>query len=224
MVKKALVIGLLGIGMSLLVWSEASAKVCLVRTAGGGCAYWSGSVECQINANGVGNVLKTPTYLGCEASGNEKWVLGCGNPGSNNLLAPGANAVYATGILEGSVELSPEQVSQNGQASATAYAKPTDTFLEYLNANFLTYCPNPNWEIRDAVPCEMTAKDYLVEEIGNQYCITGEAVFDCTLPNCENLGVDPVTKTFERRQYSCEQVSSTNYNKNNYVCWDKPQP
>jgi hypothetical protein len=218
MVKKALVIVLLGISMSVLVWSEASAKVCVLKSATGACLYWSGSVECQINATGVGNVLKTPTYLGCEASGSE-WVLGCGNPGSNNLLAPGNNAVYVSGDLSGAVELSPEQVSQNGQALATAYAKPTEAFLAYLNSNFLTECPNPNWVIKDAVPCNMTVKDVLLEEIGGEICITGEAVFNCTLPDCENLGVNSVTKTFERRQYSCDQVSSISYNKQNYVCY-----
>jgi hypothetical protein len=210
MVKKALVIGLLGISILALVWSEASAKVCVVKGAGGACLLWSGSLECGIVATGVGNVIKDPVALGCEASATDlkQWVVGCGNPGSNTLMAPGVNTVYFEGGLSGEMQLLPEQVDKNGKATVSVFAKPSSGLLDAIQEANPDICPNPNWSVNDAVPCDVHLRDV---ELDENNCVTADAYFDCYLPDCSTLDIDRKTKSFERRQYICSQTSTQTY-------------
>ena len=92
MFKRVIMIGLLGISVVALLGTEASAKVCLLYQ-GGSCVFWSGSVECDLNANALGNITKDPKYFGCNANSQGAGLLLCGNPGSNQNAAPGIQIV-----------------------------------------------------------------------------------------------------------------------------------
>lgn len=211
MVKKVLLIGLLGVSLMVLIGNEASARVCVVKNADGSCKLWSGSLECGIGATGLGNVAANPTYLSCEGdtSGVVDWVVGCGNPGSNNLMAPGVNTVSISATLTGTVQVLPEQVDRNGKAYVSVFARPDQDLLANIQALYPEICPNANWIVTDAVPCLVNLTDSQIDE---NNCITADATFSCFLPSCNTLGIDKKTKRFERREFICTQTGGTVYN------------
>ena len=206
MVKRTLLICLLGISLTALVGNEASARVCVMRSPTGACLVWSGSIECGIGATGVGNVLQDPVTLSCTATGTDQWAVACGNPGSNTWTAPGINLVTFSGTVSGEYQLTPADVNRNGQAYGYAVAKPSDSLLSAIHD--AGACPNLNWIAIDAVPCTMQVRDMQLDALG---CITSDAYYNCTLPDCGTLGWNTSTQMFERRQYVCTQISTNNY-------------
>jgi hypothetical protein len=48
-------------------------------------------------------------------------------------------------------------------------------------------------------------------------CVTADAYYDCTLPDCETLGWDFNTQMFERRQYECTQTETHSYKIPQYI-------
>jgi hypothetical protein len=167
---------------------------------------WTGSIECGISATGIGNVINDPVSLGCIASGTSQWVVACGNPGSNGWTAPGVNVVNFDGTLSNSYQLTPADVGENGRAYVNVTALPDEVLLFDLTQQGA--CPNLNWSAIDAAPCSMTLIDQQLDATG---CVTAEAVFNCSLPECETLGWDAAAQKFERRQYQCTQLSSSSY-------------
>ncbi|MEW6571834.1 MAG: hypothetical protein AB1390_11820 [Nitrospirota bacterium] len=202
---KKIMIGLLGMCLMALLVTEANSAVCIAKV-GGRCVAWSGTIECGIDASGLGNCIDNPVFLGCIAHGNSNWVVACGNPGSNNWTAPGINVFYFDGTLSGQILVDPSMCDKNGNAFATVYAEASQSFLDGLV--LAGACPNPNWIARDAVPCAMTLTDQEIDENG---CVVADATFDCTLPNCETLGWDVDTQKFERRQYDCVRTQYNRY-------------
>ncbi len=211
MLRKIWLIVFLGIILAMFFGNEAPAAVCKLRSVTGACLVWSaGSIECGIVATGVGNVLNEPVYLGCEASAtiDKQWVVGCGNPGKKTLMSPGVNTVYFDGGLQGVLQLLPTQIDKNGRATVSVFAEPDPAMLAAIEAANPSICPNPNWSVIDAVPCDMQLRDV---QLDANNCITADAYFDCYLPDCSTLGIDSQTKTFERRQYTCNQTSTNTY-------------
>lgn len=206
MVKRVVFVGILGIGMAVLVWSEASARVCVLKSATGACLVWTGSIECGISATGIGNTINDPVFLACTATGTGLWAVACGNPGSNDWTAPGINVAYFEGTLSGAYQLTPADIDKNGRAYVNVFAPPDDGLLFELTQQGA--CPNSNWIAIDAVPCNMTLIDQQLDAAG---CVTADAVFNCFLPECATLGWDASAQKFERRQYQCTQMSSNSY-------------
>jgi hypothetical protein len=206
MVKRVLLIGLLGVSLIALIGNEVSARVCILKNSDGSCKYWSGSVECEISATGVGNVTQDPVTLACTATGTDNWIIACGNNGSNIWTAPGINVINFSGQLSGLYELTVYDVDQNGRAYGTAYATIDNTTSDDLIA--AGACPNSNWSVVDAVPCTMEVTD---KQLNADNCVTSDATYSCTLPSCETLSWDSGTQMFERRQYDCTLVSVNNY-------------
>lgn len=201
MVKRTLFIVLLGISLTALVGNEVSEGAVCKYYVNGACRFWSGSVECGIGANGLGNVANDCVALACTITGTGMWAVACGNPGSNDWTAPGINVVeFDGGSLGGTVLLDQEDVDRNGRAYLNVTAAPTPGLLEAITE--LGACPNTNWSVIDAVPCTMTVRDVQLEN----GCITADAWYECTLPECATLAWDPNTLTFERRQYECTQT------------------
>jgi len=206
MVKRVLLVGLLGMSLVALFGNEASARICTLRSATGACLVWTGSIECGISATGIGNVTDDRVLLACTATGNGEWVVACGNPGSNNWTAPGVNVVNYAGTLTASYQLTPADIDHNGRAYVNVFAPPGIDLLEDLTQQGA--CPNLNWSAIDAVPCNMTLIDQQLDATG---CVTAEALFNCSLPECETLGWDAAAQKFERRQYQCTQISTSSF-------------
>src|SRR5262245_10017316 len=95
MLKIRLLIGLLSMGMIVMLGPEANARVCTLNI-GGTCFSYSGSVECDLDANHVGNLANNPK-LSCDiapqaTTSGPAGVLLCGNPGNTNP-SPGVQVV-----------------------------------------------------------------------------------------------------------------------------------
>jgi hypothetical protein len=213
MVKRVLLIGLLGMSLLALVGTEASARVCVLKSAIGACLVWTGSIECGISATGVGSVLQDPVILACTATGTDQWAVACGNPGENTWTAPGVNLVTFSGIVSGEYQLQEYDVDRNGRAYGYAVAAPSLSLLTAIRD--AGACPNLNWTVMDAVPCTMQVRDMQLDADG---CITSDATYSCSLDNpdtieneCGTLGWNTETQTFERRQYECTQISTNTY-------------
>lgn len=207
MVKRMLLVGLLGISLVALIGNEASARVCVVKNADGSCKYWSGSVECGIGATGIGNVVQDPVYLGCYVTATETmWAVACGNPGSNEWTSPGINLVLFDGTIDGTYQLTEGDVDRNGNAYANVIAYTDSGIKEAIRE--AGACPNENWIVIDAVPCDMTVRDV---QLDANKCVTADAYYSCTLPQCGTLQWDANAQKFERRQYECTKLSTHTY-------------
>ncbi len=201
MLKKLLLIGLLGISLVTLFVIDASALgTCILRNIYGGCRVWSGSIECGISVSKVGNVTKNPETVGCTASGTGNWVVACGNPGVKRWTSPGINLVYYSGSLEGNLAIQKTDVDHNGNAYLYVPASADQSMLN----NLTDTCPNPNWIAIDAAPCEATVTDQEWDAC-NQ--VVSDTTLWCTLPSCETLGWDKTAQQFERREYECTILS-----------------
>lgn len=206
MIKRTLLIILMAITVTAVVGKEASARVCIMKV-GGYCTVWSGSVECGIGATGIGNVLNNPVSLGCTVTGfDTMWAAACGNPGSNTWTSPGINLVLFDGTISGTYKLAPGDVDKNGNAYANVFTYASPSLLQAITA--AGACPNTNWSVIDAVPCDMEVTDVQLDAAG---CVTADAIYKCTLPNCGTLQWDVTTQKFERRQYECTQLSTHTY-------------
>lgn len=211
MLKRVLLVGFLGIGMVALGWSEASARICVLKSATGACLVYSGSIECGISATGVGNAVNEDVYLACTATGTDLWRVVCGNPGSKEWTSPGINLVYFSGTVYGEYLLQNYDVDRNGRAYGYAVASPSDSLLFAITE--AGACPNSNWSALDALPCTMQVRDM---QLDANHCVTADAYYDCFLPDCETLGWDINTQMFERRQYECTQTATNSYKSPQY--------
>jgi len=206
MVRRTLLIVLLAITVTAVVWKEASARVCVMKI-GGYCTVWSGSVECGIGATGIGNVTKDEVFLGCTVTATDTmWAAACGNPGSNDWTSPGINLVLFDGALSGTYQLTQGDVDRNGNAYANVIAYTDPGLLQAMTE--AGACPNTNWSVIDAVPCDMTVRDVQLDAAG---CVTSDAYYTCTLPQCGTLAWDANARKFERRQYECTRTSTNTY-------------
>jgi len=196
MYRKVMLSCIFGISMVAIVGTEAVAAVCALRSSGGGCLYWVGSVECNLNADKVGS-LKDEPKLSCDVtpSQTENGALLCGNPGKQGHTAPGAQIVSVPPIASfgANTGIRKQDIRSGGVAEVTVIASPNLTALN-------VFCPNPNWVALDYAPCAASIDAKQSDKIGT----IDTATFSCTL-DCATLGYDPVTKKFERRQYDCTQ-------------------
>jgi hypothetical protein len=223
MAKRMLLVGLLGISLIALIGNEALAACCILRYSSGSCKVWSSSVGVQINASGLGNVSKNDAYFAFTAeTGPTSWVLACGNHGSKKNIAPGVNLVYADESISEAVPISKTDVDRNGLAIKTLVGTPDLAPFYGLEESV---CPNPNWEIVNAVPCNintLTDKIWQVVQGGTndgKLCETGTATFNnCYLPDCETLTIDKTTGHFEYREYVCDEPIIVNYTQGNEIC------
>ena len=191
-----------GISMIAIVGTEAVAAVCALRSKSGTCLFWSGSVECDLNADQIGS-LKDKPELSCTVTpstsvGLQGGLLTCGNPGANRKTSPGVQVVSvppasAPPFFGKSTGIQKQDI-QNGVASVTIITSPD---LSRLNS----FCPNPNWVVLDYVPCQASIEAKQSDTVGP----IDTKTFSCTLPSCSTLGFDPVTGKFDRRQYDCTQ-------------------
>ncbi len=189
MLKSLLMIGLLSMSTVALLGTEANARVCLL-SQGGSCIFWSGSVECDLTATGVGDIKHDPKSLGCNINSTGTGLLLCGNPGAHHNAAPGIQVVTVPESFGSTTAI--KNVDKNGKASATVITSPDLTSLN-------SFCPNTNWVALDYVPCTPSIDAALLDQDGT----LDSATYSCTLPSCETLGYDPNTLKFERRQYEC---------------------
>lgn len=204
MFKRTLLIILLAITVTAVGGQEASARVCVMKV-GGYCTVWSGSIECGIGATGIGNVIKDPVFLGCTATAAETmWAIACGNPGSNTWTSPGINLIQFDGTLSGTYQLTQGDVDKNGNAYANVITYADPGLLQAMTD--AGACPNTNWSVVDAVPCDMIVRDMQLDADG---CVTSDAYYSCTLPQCGTLAWDSDAGKFERRQYECTRTSAT---------------
>lgn len=196
--KRTWLIGIMVIFLMALVGKDASARVCVAKI-GSTCVLWSGSVEC--NVTGAGG---HPGWTAeCTVAGESSWLVACVNNGGN--YPPGINLVEVDGVLSGTVGI--DEVERNGRYSVTAFAEPSVQFLLDLVTTY-DACPNTNYEAVDAVPCTMTVT---ISEYDENHCLESDAEYFCMLPDCETLEFDPITLTFERRQYECSRTDTNNY-------------
>lgn len=214
MIKKTLLVVLLGIALTAPIGNEAFARVCIGKV-GGICVLWSGSLVCGIGAIGVGNADPNvdPVYLECTGTGTGQWAVICGTPG-NNWISPGINLATFSGTLTSEVyQLTPYDIDQNGTAYGFAVAEPSTGLLTAITEN--GGCPNSNWTAIDALPCRLTLRDMQLTKdgcpSGCDKCVTSDAYFDCELPSCATIGWDPITHTFESREYTCTKTGTNTY-------------
>lgn len=171
----------------------------------------AGSVSCEVQATGAGNVTKDPLVFSCivgpppELSTISGLVV-CGNPGKKLNAAPGIQLAELDGTFDEFDPVNPKNCEKNGKCVQTVLAEPTDDQLTSLNAA----CPNPQWVARDFVPCAATVT---VQGIG--LCsdrvtegVLAQASYSCVIPNCEAvLTYNPATQTLEGPDYTCTKLS-----------------
>ena len=215
MLRRSFFVGALGVILMVLFAIEASARVCVYRDpVTRKCKVWSGSIECNVTANGLGNVIKDPKAAGCTALGNEEGTASiyglvyCGNPGSKKHAAPGVQPCYYDGTFGDFAKISKSDLDTNGVGSVTAYASLTAAQLSNMNS----CCPNPDWVAIDFVPIECDVVFDLVEIL---YCVGDDCVYGdvidtekyhCVLPEWWTLGWDKQAQKPERREYNCTEL------------------
>jgi hypothetical protein len=215
--KRILLSGILCLSLVVALGSEVLAgKVCVYRDPiTGKCKIWSGSVECGISANGLGNVTKDPKACGCTVLGSEGGaapvygLVFCGNPGSKTHAAPGIQPCYYDGTFGDFEKIRKGDVDRNGVAYVTAYAALNDLQLASMNG----CCPNTDWVAIDFVPIDCDVLFDLVEIVGYDSEgnpiygeIIDQALYSCTLPDPFTLGWDKKAQKPERREYDCTEV------------------
>jgi hypothetical protein len=213
MVKRALLIGLLGISLAALPMNEAHPGATCSIKQGGTCLVWSyNSIACQIQATGV----QEEYYLACTITGTDNWLVVCQNQGGNE--APGINVATFSGTFNGVYDLTNHDISRNGTGSGLAIADPSDSLIQAIGD---VACPNYNWTALDALPITMQVRDMTLDE---NKCVISDAWYECTLPNPETLQWYSNTQSFEQRQYECTQISRNNYSVPQYIDGSSPCP
>ena len=202
---KTLLLGMVVL-LSQLLACDAMARVCLLRSASGSCTFWSGSVECEdLNANGIGNVKKNPTYMACSVlppplATEVEGMLFCSNGGGN--VAPGVQAFVVNGF-KGLATITPSQVDKNGFASGInvkASIPPSLLGPNPADPSLAQYCQNSNWWAVDFVPSSMSVDVNVLDSSGT---VVDTEHYLCTLPHPETLTWDKFAKRPERREYDC---------------------
>lgn len=194
--------------MSLGLWSgDAEALNITLRKAS------TGSVLCEVQATGAGNVSKNPLVFSCIVGPPQELstisgLVVCGNPGNKLNAAPGIQLAELAGTFDEFDPVNPKNCDKNGKCTQSVLAEPTGAQLASLNAA----CPNPNWVAKDFVPCAATVT---VQGIG--LCsdkitegVLAQASYSCVIPNCEAvLTYDPATQKLEGPDYTCTKVSES---------------
>jgi hypothetical protein len=196
-------IGLLAISLAGMVGTEAMARVCVLRSSSGQCKVWSGTISCEdLNASGVGNVVKDPKSMGCRADalpGIAFTVIAfCANQGGN--VAPGVSGILAS-PLSGQATIFPSQVDKNGFAKGiNVKASPTPEQLAEAD-QACRDALNSNWFAVDVVPIDTLVSVNVIDDMTGE--ITQSASFECHLPNPDSLGWNKKANAPERRRFDC---------------------
>lgn len=234
MFRKMFFVIVLVLGFCVSLSGEASA---LLRGGTGGSSCGKPlclkCVDGFVTATGLKNTDKIPTQVlltvfvyrdcvngtiteGGDCDGGTwvypQWVVACGNPGTNSWTSPGINLVNYEGTLEGSQFITPEIVNKNGRADVEV-----ETLLsDYLKTELRSTCPNPNWVVVDAGPCDKM--DALFEEVidleGTCYIRSRLWYYDCKIDNCQNVQWNFVNQSFMPTPYSCSSMNQENLSQN----------
>lgn len=221
--RNKLFVGLLGIALLLLGTVPAShaAIYCKLRSASGTCLLWSaGSVEADATLYQLGNVNKTPTFLGIDVKPTAyttnpdmfRWLAVCGNPGSNSWTSPGVNVIDLYAPMQASTMVNPSDVDRNGRAYVSATASLGPEQLASLNTLY-GICPNDNWTVIDALPMDMigTATEYVLI---SGVCFERSKVQDsCSIDDPGSITWDSASVSFVGN-YTCDNIFYEDYTKN----------
>jgi hypothetical protein len=196
MYRKAILSFVFAIGMVAILGTESMARVCTLRSTSGTCLFWSGSVECDLNADQVGS-LKDKPELTCSVQPTGDGAILCGNPGSKQKPASGVQIVF---ISSSSVptfsksELIEKGEINNGVAYKVVTAEPSAFVLSQLNS----FCKNTGWVVLDYVPCQANIEAKQSDNLGS----IDAAMFNCNL-DCSALTF--TGSSFDRLPYQCTQ-------------------
>jgi hypothetical protein len=242
MVKKVLLVGVLGFSLISLVGNQALAAVtCPVECTRkiGRSIYCTapcvtaGGVWTTLLGFGLGNVFKEgdEVLLGIQVNtvAGTNFAVVCSNNGGN--VAPGASPVPSLEPTssEAFTIVDATFATKNGRAEVTVHATPTQVVLEYLEAQAdlaeIDACPNEMWYFSDAVPCQMELmlqqREFFNE--GAETCVTADAVYNCILvddneePSC-SVDIEPSTKELVAKAFLCEEITSNTYGKDPIDC------
>jgi len=203
MYRKAILSFVFGIGMVAILGTESVARVCTLKSSSGTCLFWSGSVECDLNADQVGSLKDNPelscTVTPSSVAESQGGLLLCGNPGRKQKPASGIQVISIPAASSppsfgASIGIQKQNI-QNGVATVPPISASPNL------SQFNSFCPNPSWVVLDYVPCQASIEAKQSDTVGP----IDTKTFSCTLPSCSTLGFDPVTGKFERRQYQCTQ-------------------
>lgn len=160
----------------------------------------TGSVNCEMGLDKLGNVKTNTKSLRCSVEPVGDGILFCTNPGGNQ---PPAKIIIQQTVAPFANEspIKADQVTNSGAAHITLHVTPT---AEQLFSLVQTYCPNNNYSA-DYVPIQMngsmtlkdTKRSLILESLG----------ITCTLPNPDTLGWDSQNQVPESREYVCETTS-----------------
>jgi hypothetical protein len=201
MYRKVMLSCVFAISIVAIVGTEAVARVCVLRSSSGTCLYYSGSVECDLNADQIGPLSSEPK-LSCIVTPStlpdSEGLLLCGNPGAKKTASPGVQIVHVPGPESPSFIISTWLITKNDIKGGVAYAD-FKTFADL--SDFNSFCPNLGWVALDYVPCEATIK----AEQSDNISIVDSKTFSCALQSCSTLtyGLTVNGPRFERRPYQC---------------------
>ncbi|MGD9361586.1 MAG: hypothetical protein PVH85_22130 [Desulfobacterales bacterium] len=192
---------------ALFIHSDASGKVCIMYL-GGDCVFWSGSVEGELTASELGDIINEPKSLGFTIYPRGPGLLYCKNPEITEpkKIPLEAEIVSNIGKFGDSVTIKRRDVDQCcGIALVSVVAELNDTQLGDLDK----HCKDPGWEAINFVPSEfdtevhMTEKEvHMTEKESKKEPVT--AKFKCVLPDWETLGWEKNKP--EQRPYICDRI------------------
>lgn len=204
MLKKGYIIGLLGISLTGLIVTDASAWMSCYKLPDGSCMWVQiGSLVCGISATAV---QEGETKLACTATATDSWAVACGNPGENTWMAPGINIAEFDGTFTGNYSVQAGDVDRNGKASVIISNDVPQGLKDALVA--AGACPgNKNWTVLDAVPCDMNVQYKKLDAFG---CLVEDLWLHCST-NCSTLEWDIAVQSFVGRDYDCNVTSRNKY-------------
>jgi len=201
MLKNFIMLGLLSLSTIVLCSPEAEAAICITGFCGGSCCFKSNTVECDLNADHVGNLTNNPT-LRCDltpqaTTSGPAGLLICGAPGNNNP-SPGIQVVQIFSTVAGFG--ASQTLTKNDKQTGGVYTKNVFTHADLSSLS--SFCPNTGWIVLDYVPCTAAITATQSDDVNG---VVDFADFVCTLSNCANLPFvsDQTGVHFVRQQYSC---------------------
>ena len=188
--------------VALFAHTEANAKVCIFHL-GGTCIFWSGSVEGELTADDLGDIIAEPKFFELIIRPGQEGLLYCERPGSSNnrkqipVTLTGSEIVTEIGskktILRGNL--------QNGKAYVRVKTKLNQGQLNVLDSNGL--CGSPPWKAIDFVPKEFEALVNLKGKKSGSENVIDHKTYNCELPTYQTLGWEGNEP--ERRPYACKE-------------------
>ena len=185
--------------VALYAHTEASAKVCIMYV-GGTCVFWSGSVEGELTANELGDIINEPKSLGFTISPRGPGLLYCKNPDITEPKKIQLDPKIVSNVdkFGDSVTIKRRDVDQCcGTALVNVAAGLNETQLGDLDK----YCEDSKWKAIDFVPSEFVAEVLLMEKESKKEL--DKAIFECGLPDWETLGWNKDRNMPEQRPYKC---------------------